>query len=364
MKLSEYVENIIEAGNYGQEIDFLNYCLELKSLEALLAVKRLFEDDYGGFTLNYEMKAVAAFCLPYWGQQGLDIFVEVVKQNPSQKNTSISLGILSTLAAGNNQSLDTMIYVRDAKLVETVIESFNGWDSLAKDAQQRLNEIVLSFEDDNFVAGRIGLRLLQIAFTNDDGAIKQLFMALSKRWLTISKPTIDAYENLIENNPEDESVFQNFFENYPQFLDPMALQIWAKPDFHGFREPDFVIRRIDNTYVVVEIENPNKSLMTNANQLTAQATQAVGQVMDYRTFLMERFPEARGFFPEFQDPECLVIIGLESVMNDEQKRALLRENQHRSKLKIVGFDWIAKRAEVITQNIIENNVEVLKERMV
>ena len=69
--------------------------------------------------------------------------------------------------------------------------------------------------------------------------------------------------------------------------------------------------------------------------------------MEYRSFLLERFPQAAKYFPEFQDPECLVVIGMERNLSEEQRRALLRENQHRQGVHIVGFDWVAQRAEAI-----------------
>jgi hypothetical protein len=93
-------------------------------------------------------------------------------------------------------------------------------------------------------------------------------------------------------------------------------------------------------------------------------THAVTQAMEYKTFLMERFPEVAKTFPEFRAPERLLVIGLESMLNDKQKAALQMENLHRSGLKIVGFDWIAKRAEVVSQNIIESDVEIQRIRMV
>jgi hypothetical protein len=144
----------------------------------------------------------------------------------------------------------------------------------------------------------------------------------------------------------------------------MALQVWPKPDLHGAKEPDFVIRRIDDSYIVVEIETPAKPLVTGGGQVSAQVTQAVTQAMEYRTFLLERFPQAATFFPEFRNPECLVVIGMERDLSEDQRRALLRENQHRQGVHIVGFDWVAQRAEAITNNIINTDLAVRPMRMI
>jgi hypothetical protein len=80
--------------------------------------------------------------------------------------------------------------------------------------------------------------------------------------------------------------------------------------------------------------------------------------MQYRSFLLERFAEANAFFPEFRDPDCLVVIGLERPLSSEQQRALALDNEHRQRVRIVGFDWLAERAERILQNVISANVAV------
>ncbi len=62
----------------------------------------------------------------------------------------------------------------------------------------------------------------------------------------------------------------------------MAIKVWSQPDFHGAFEPDFVIQRVDGSYLIVEIETPCKTLVTNGNQLSAQVTAAEKQATDYR----------------------------------------------------------------------------------
>jgi hypothetical protein len=86
--------------------------------------------------------------------------------------------------------------------------------------------------------------------------------------------------------------------------------------------------------------------------------------MQYRSFLLERFSEASGYFPGFRDPDCLVIIGVEQSLSTEQRLSLALENAHRQRLRIVGFDWIGERAETILQNVISANIAVRPVRMI
>ncbi len=97
--------------------------------------------------------------------------------------------------------------------------------------------------------------------------------------------------------------------------------------------------------------------------ITRQVTQAIAQVTRYRSFLMERFQEARAHFPKFRGPDCLVVIGLERNLSAEQRHALEVDNEHRARVRVVGFDWIADRAETILRNMISVNIAVRPLRM-
>jgi hypothetical protein len=100
--------------------------------------------------------------------------------------------------------------------------------------------------------------------------------------------------------------------------------------------------------------------MTQADQPSAYVTQAVRQVNDYRSFLLERLVEARHFFPHIDDPDCLVVIGLENQLLPSQASALQQENRSRNKLRIVGFDWILRRARAVLTNVTTAKVEVVR----
>lgn len=362
MTLLEKVDQFIQNGSPRDQAALLSECLSARTIEAFLALQKMYEDNYGGFTFNFELKAPAAYCLIAWGVQGLEAIAEVVSRNPSSKNLSLAMEIFSCLASGQRPPA-TRSWLKDEQWLKAVEDSVADWHFLSTTAKLHLHKLILSIEDDNEAALIVGNSFSRSAFLNSSHA-KQLFAALAARWLAFGERTLHGYKELIAAAPADESQFQRFFEAHPQLLDPIALQVWPMPDFHGFKEPDFVLRLSDNRYIIVEIECPAKKLITESTQLSAHATQAVTQVMQYRSFLMERFSEAATHFPEFQTPDCLVIIGMESSLSQEQRRALLLENQHRGSLRIVGFDWIASRAESIAKNIVEYGVDVRPMRMV
>jgi len=362
MNLYERVLSFIKSGVYSEQSILLRDCFDAKTPEALVAVQLMFEDMYGGETYNFYPKAQAAYCLLYWNERGLEALYGAATRSPFSKNISLALQIFATLSA--RQKLPNMsMWVKDQQLVDNVMHSIKDWDSLFRLSHNYLHRLVMSFDADEDAASAIGSGLGQASFL-DTAAAKQMVIALSSRWLAVSTPCISAYNLLLESHATDEPEFQAFFERHPQLLDPMAHQVWPKPNLHGFKEPDFIIRRTDDTYLIVEIETPAKSLVTSSCQVSADVSHAVSQVMQYCQFLTEHVAEAEKHFPGFKEPECLVVLGVERVLTVQQKEFLVLENQHRSGLKIVGFDWIARRAEAISKNIIENSIEVQSIRLV
>jgi hypothetical protein len=268
------------------------------------------------------------------------------------KNVSLCVQILAAVAAGS--AVPALSFIRDPTLTARIENSKHfSITSLSNFARELLVDFVLSMDCDDDVAG-LGSRLNMA----EPKAAKELFAAMSTRWLAVSRPILEEYEKLIADKPGSEPDFQKFLARYPQLIDPMAVQIWPTPDILGFREPDFIVRRADNSYLVVEIECPNKTLVTAGGQLTAHVTHAEQQAMDYRSYLMRRVANVTEHLPGFDDPDCLVVTGLERILNEQQAAALRDANRHRHRLRVVGFDWLADRARTIAANITRHRVEV------
>lgn len=138
------------------------------------------------------------------------------------------------------------------------------------------------------------------------------------------------------------------------------LDAVSQPNFHGALSPDFVVRRADDTYLIIEIECPAKKLMTKNGQATADSTHAEKQVVEYEAFLTGRATEARAHFPGYSRADCLVITGLESELTEKQKRGLRLANGRRQNLRIAGFDWALERGKAIVGNLSDGHIEVVR----
>lgn len=352
MNLLDRAMRFIQTGDESEAV-ILRECVDDGGAQALSAVQLLAEDMYGGMTYNFELKAPAASCLLTFGERGLDALVESAIRTPTTKNVSLCLRILASTAA----EVAPVLFLRDESLVGKITQAAQT-ALLREAARSRLREYVLSIEDDEDAISAVGSQLSSASLLSSIGAAQELIVALAIRHLAISRPVLKQYEELLARAEDDERAFQAFFERHPQLLDPMAAAVWAKPNLAGAREPDFLIRRTDDTYVIVEIETPGKLLVTKDSQLSAFATHAVAQVSDYREFLLQRSQTISVHLPRFSDPEGLVVIGLEGCLSTLERAALDRDNRSRTRLRIVGFDWIARRAEAVQRNVIETQITV------
>jgi hypothetical protein len=335
---------------------FLLDCVNDQGASALRSVA-----EFARQNSDLELKSPAVAALVCWEDGGLREIKNIAMADTTSKNISAALKVLAAVASGARQ-FDRLMFLHDPRLM-AAIEKTLAESDLKPSARQHLNELVLSLPADDLLIP-LGTSFMQISLASGDIAA-EIVSALSAKWLRFGPPVVDRYEELLRNSPTDEPTFHGFFMEYPQLLDPMAAVVWSKPDFHGALEPDFVIKRSDNSYLIIEIECPGKSIVTQGNQLSADATQAERQGTEYRMFLTERLPEARQHFPFIRDPDCLIVIGMESSLTPAQRKALVNANASRYRLQIAGFDWLLERARSILTNVSSGRIEVIsRHRMV
>lgn len=361
--LRERIEQFIQG---GARLDVLYALLQESvaagTLDALSGVQRLYEDMYDGMTFNMELKAPSASILVVWGENGLRSLVEAAIRNPTSKNLGIAIQLLASVAAGSPLPLFGTLH--DTNLAEVVQKSLLSTPGLQFAARTFLVELVLSIANEAEAIGHVASGMSVASLTGDRlPAQRELFAAMSKRLLAVSKPVLDAFDALIRDDPDNEPAFQKFLTKHPQILDPLAIRVWPQPDLFGFRRPDYILQRADGTYLVIEIECPAKKLVTNGGQLTSEVTHAEQQVADYRRYLIKRFSEIEKHLPDFQEPDCLVVVGLARTLNDAQRQALHDANNGRTFTRIVGFDWLLDRARTIAANIVQPEVEVREIRV-
>lgn len=335
-------------------------CVELGGAEGLLALRRMAEDDYGGITYKYELQAPPTSSLVLFGEAGLRELADMAISNPTGRRAVLAMELLAHIAAG--PILSPMGLVQHSSLKQDIQDYLIAHPSMREASFATLVDIVVSFESDDLALSKLGLALMTFAMT-DVPAARFLSAAMSARWASTSRQVLDEFDALIIARPSHEPSFQAFLTAHPQLLDPFAIEVWSRPDLNGARIPDFVVRRADNTYLVVEIECPSKKLVTKSGKMSAETNHAIGQATDYNRFLQDRHQQVRTVFPKWNVPDLLVVCGLENGLPDPQRDVLQNHNQN-SKVRVVGFDWLSRRARAVSSNLLEGKIEVrVKSRM-
>lgn len=340
--------------------EFLNACIRDGGSTARDHVRKLFADDYGGHTFKWGVKEPSGMALLAWGDAGIEDLKQVFFANDNYANRTIVFDVLSAAAAGKGPTR-----VELGASSEVWAQIVGGGElpmTVQQSARGALVDLVLSVDAVDDVAGLIGGVLQKQQFRND-GAAVELIRAASSRWLAIGDIVLNDFRNLITTNANEERLFQKFLETNPQLLDPMAIEVWPEPNLFGSRKPDFVVKRSDGSYLLVEIECPAKSLITKAGHPSADVTHAEHQVTDYRKYMLRHIGNVNDVFPRFSDPDCLVVVGLESTLTAAQREVLASLNSARHRVKVVGFDWLLERAERVSKNVSEHGVVISVQRM-
>lgn len=347
------------ASGAGREIreQLLREAIVTGGVDGLVAVQLMYEDMYGGFTYNFEEKAPAAYCLLRWGKPGLNALLEGASRTNTSKNASLLVAVLSELAAETR--IPSHVKYMSVQLSQDLISSINNWDALYRYAATELKRYLLSLSSDEEVAGIVGSALSATTHKNSFAPALSIFSAVACRWTAVGYPVLNEFENLIATSPHNEPLFQAFLRDHPLLLDPLAARVWPQPDIAGAKEPDFLVQRTDNSFLVIEIETPGKLLVTGKSQISAESTAAISQACNYVRFLMERIQTVRQYIPQFSTPDSLVVIGLENQLSEPQRLALAADNSTRVNLRLRGFDYLLARARAITDNVVSHRTEVL-----
>lgn len=360
-RLEQKVEDFIEGGARVDVLaDLLTSCVGDGSTEAMGLVRRLFEDMYDGFTFNLELKAPAAAVLLHWREAGLEALLEGCRRVNSGKNHSIAMQLLASVAAGEHRPPLVAQNQALTQLIEGAILRFEGREVASR---AKLIQLVLSFEDDDDLSLVVG-QVMMGSSIGGSASAKEVFAAVSTRWLAVSTPVMEAFDRLLDESPNEERKFQQFLTRHPQLLDPIASKVWPLPNLFGFKEPDFLVQRADGSYLVIEIECPRKRIVTRGGQLSAEVTQAEKQANEYRRYVQSRSVHLEKHFPGIDEPDALVIVGLERDLDPSQLQVLKDANRGRHRLRIAGFDWLSARASAVASNVTSQGVVVRDVRVV
>jgi hypothetical protein len=116
---------------------------------------------------------------------------------------------------------------------------------------------------------------------------------------------------------------------------------------------DFLIRRPDSSYLLIEIENPHAQLFTKAGDFSVAVNHALRQVEDWQEWIEANLPTVERYYPSIRSPEAWVIIGRDCQLSGPDRRRLARRNINmRGRVAIRTYDDMLRDAESYIQSIL------------
>ncbi len=335
--------------------DILLHAIKLNNEDALNQVIKLVKDDFGGGTYKWELKSTACATILNWKENGVHKLSQSINADDSFATFTTVIKFLACVAAGSAQSMLHVLFNYDAiKFLKLSSNKFKS-DSIKIEAKTRLTEIVKGIEKKD----KFPLSILNsLGHWSSEGAQEQVFAALVMRWFHLNPLSIEKYFQLINKLNVTEPQCHKFLYSNPYLIDPFYVKIWSKPRFGEKLQPDFVIQAIDNNYTIIEIEDPEKPILTKAGNLSAHTTHAKRQALEYREWIISNKLYSEKNFPALWRPNALVVIGMEGKLTEAQKERLRQENEStEGKLKVIGFDWIYHRAKATFENLLKYGFE-------
>lgn len=337
--LSNVIVRLYESGTSG-------------SLDLLL---NLAMSDYGGVTYKSDYQMISILGTLHWGKAGLQRLGERAIANNGFRAINNITSFLSHLSSKTlielNRTYGSFENVRQLDLASINYTT----DELIETAKKILIEVIQVVEKERaFPMGIIN----NIGFGVNEAAQEHVFAALMARWFNFSPVGLDNYQKILASETTTETEVHNFLKAAPYILEPFHAQIWSKPRFGEKLVPDFLIRSMDDNYTIVEIEQPSFSILTKSGELSAKTTHAKRQALDFRDWVVNNRLYAAQTYKNIYRPFCLVVIGVESQLDEMQIQRLRQENEStQGLLKIVGFDWLYQRARSTIDNIVKYGFE-------
>ncbi|KRE98723.1 hypothetical protein ASG88_16885 [Nocardioides sp. Soil777] len=157
---------------------------------------------------------------------------------------------------------------------------------------------------------------------------------------------IEEWEALVEQDLPEKK-YQDFLEEHPVFVDPLAAEVLNRKRLGVELVTDFVVRRHDFRYVVVEIEKPHDRIFTQANDFGSSFSHAVGQVLDFQGWIAENVAYAQRHLPAVENPHGVLIMGRRSEMTTHQQSKLRRWLHNSKNIEVLTFDDLSQRARAL-----------------
>jgi hypothetical protein len=189
----------------------------------------------------------------------------------------------------------------------------------------------------------------------------RVFELFTSGRIRVNTRLISQFELLLSSSEKEER-YHRFLASNPVFLDPLASLVISKQRLGIEHVTDFVVRRLDDKYILVEIEKSQDEIFTAADDFSAKFTHALGQVLDFQQWIDSHGEYARSLMPLISSPKGLLIIGRSTHLTPKQQAKLHRFNLNSAAIQVLTFDDIAQNARRLYENICKPIKEKINDR--
>ncbi|MGE7999715.1 Shedu anti-phage system protein SduA domain-containing protein [Lysinibacillus sp. NPDC093190] len=263
--------------------------------------------------------------------------------------------IIETIYFTSKKQNNKLLFIEDDNpfVLNPVIDN-----EMANFADEKMHELVTESLTNKKLFGIIIKFFSQQEVENyiyDNNAFTDyIFKIFRETSIKINRKVINNFEKLINTANLTEEEYQKYLFNHPVLIDPLAKEIIPKQRLGSDYITDFVIRKFNDEYVLVEIEKPTTPIFTKANDFTSHFTHALGQVLDFQDWVERNIAYANNLMPSITAPKGLLILGMMSVLTEEQKRKIRRFNiNNQGKVRVLTFDEVLENARKLYKNLIE-----------
>lgn len=118
------------------------------------------------------------------------------------------------------------------------------------------------------------------------------------------------------------------------------------------RRIDFLIRKPDGSYILVEIENPKARLFVKSGDFSKELNRAIRQVEDWQEWIENNLQTVERRYPGIRSPESLIVIGRSLRLTSEERSRLARRNVNtRGRVTIRTYDDLLEEAKAYVRSL-------------
>ncbi|MGX1614925.1 Shedu immune nuclease family protein [Micromonospora chalcea] len=288
-----------------------------------------------GYTERMSYAEIAAGAALVAGYPGVRLLTEIAADQSYKSWAKYAVRALWLAASG--EAIPGDGYTRSL-----LGKSFPIADGARREAKIALDELINASKENRSLFSRVMTLASEEASANHvvggvndfSHYVMRVFAAGS---ISVPPSLLDDFEALVAQDL-GESSYQEFLKHHPTVLDPLAAEVVPKHQFGDDYVPDFVIRRHDFRYLVVEIEKPKDRIFNKKDDFTGEFSHALGQVLDFQGWVAERGEYARSKLPSIENPRGLLVIGRRSALTEKQEKKLRRWCVNSSLIDVVTFD--------------------------